>query len=283
MISFKQLFPLLRVVLSLGVSFSALSVYVYYRHAVDTNALFLFAGVFLLSCAASALNQYQEREADALMERTRYRPVPMKMVTFAQIVTIAIITGAAGLSLLYFGTNPVAALIGAVAIFVYNAVYTPCKTRSPFALFPGAIAGALPVLIGCAAAGGRIDEKAFGIALFAFFWQIPHFLLLSIRFADDYRRAGIPTLLSYVSPERIRIIAGIWSLAASAVTVMFPILGIMRSVSLITVIVIMNLIVAAGFLRSLHRNYEVISGRALYAFQGMVFVLLMVQGMVGEG
>jgi heme o synthase len=279
--SVQSIVSLARPTLSLFVAFIALSTHLYFRHAPDPETFFLFTGVFLLSCAASALNQIQERETDLLMERTRTRPLPAGRCTVQRTALLSTFLGALGLFLLYWGANPVSALWGAVAVFVYNAIYTPLKKRTPFALFPGAIAGAIPVLIGCAAAIGRIDTKAVYIALFVFLWQVPHFLLLLLRFDDDYRRSGDATLLSRISRERLKVIIRIWMLAAIAVTTLFPIAGIIRTIPLVTAIAGLNIYMMIILLNSFRGNTSLPSTGSLYVYQGIVFVLLIAQGIVG--
>jgi heme o synthase len=281
-LSIYPIVSLARPTLSLFVSFSAFSVYLYFRNTIDLEAFFLFSGVFLLSCAASALNQIQERHIDAIMERTRARPLPSMQLTMLQTTLFSASAGLLGLGLLFLGTNTVAALFGAVSLFFYNLVYTPLKKRTALALFPGAIAGSLPVLIGCSAATGRIEAKAVYIAIFAFLWQVPHFLLLLLRHKDDYERADIPTLLSKFSAERLRIIIDIWVLAACAATTIFPILRIVRSVPLVAVVTGLNICMVVQLFFSFRGRGKtgLTPAGALYSYQAIVFIVLIAQGII---
>jgi heme o synthase len=276
--SIKTIASLARVTLSLFVTYSALSSYLYFKRVLNPETIFLSVGVFFLSCAASALNQVQERQCDGLMERTRNRPVPAKRLDTWQAVLFSIVSGSLGFGLLLWGTNSKAALIGAITVFVYNCIYTPLKKKTSLSLFPGAIAGALPVLIGCAAAIGSINAKAVYIAIFAFLWQVPHFLLLFCRYKEDYRRAGFMFL--NVTPLRLKIIITIWILAASGVTTLFPLMGIIRNIPLLAIIAALNIYLMSEVYRSLRRKDEIFSTHILYIYQGIVFTLLIIQGVL---
>ncbi len=276
----KSFLSLGRTTLSFFVSFTALSVYLYYRLDVVPGAFFLFSGVFLLACAASAINQLQERKIDSTMKRTKTRPLPAMRMKPIHVASFGGIAGCAGISLLYFGTRPAAALIGGVALFIYNVMYTPLKTRTPFGLISGAIAGALPVFIGCMAAIGRIEAQAVYLAFFAFVWQVPHFLLLLLYHKDDYTRAGIPTLLSRISEDRLRLIVGIWILAACAVVTLFPIVGIVRGLPLTAALACLNAYMIYGLFKFVRGKEGFSSVQALYLYQGAVFAVLIVQRFV---
>jgi heme o synthase len=152
-------------------------------------------GVLLLASGSSALNQWQERAIDASMPRTAKRPLPSGRMSAAHAVAFIAITIVLGLALLAWQSAAVAWL-GVLAVVSYNGLYTLWwKKHWAYAAVPGAIPGALPILMGYAAASGRIDRPA-GIFLFLllFFWQMPHFWVLALRFKGDYAKGGIPTL-----------------------------------------------------------------------------------------
>lgn len=276
----KTVSSLIRATLSAGVALSALAVYLYYSHSFSVTALYLFSGVFLLSCAASMLNQYQERGIDARMERTKSRALPSKQIEPRHAVFFFAITGLSGFAVLWSGTKPLAAIIGALVLGVYNLIYTPLKTRTPFALLVGAVVGAVPSLIGCAAAIGRIEIHAVYIALFIFCWQVPHFLMLMQRFHDDYFHAGFSTLLSQLTSEQVRIVTLVWLLAAGGVAVLFPLVGIVRNPLLITALLLLTLFTIVGFSRFFFGNQGLLPGQSLYFFQGAVFVIIIMQGVI---
>ena len=151
-------------------------------------------GTALVAGGAAVLNQVSERDTDALMERTRSRPLPAGRVTPAEARTFGALLAAIGLALLAFGSNALAALLALATLCIYLLIYTPLKRRSPAATLVGAIPGALPPLIGWTA--GRGDASVGGWTLFAivFLWQVPHFMAIAWMYREDYRRAKFPML-----------------------------------------------------------------------------------------
>jgi heme o synthase len=158
------------------------------------------AGTALVAAGAAVLNQLSERDTDALMRRTRGRPLPDGRVAPADAVWFGLALSAAGLALLALRANALAALLALATLVVYLAIYTPMKRRTPLATLVGAVPGALPPLIGWAAARGTLT--AGGLALFAivFLWQIPHFMAIAWLYREDYAAAGFP-MLSVVDPD----------------------------------------------------------------------------------
>ncbi|HBH50135.1 MAG TPA: hypothetical protein DDX98_15930, partial [Bacteroidales bacterium] len=158
-------------------------------------------GVYLLSAGASALNQYQERKYDAQMERTNKRPIPAKEISANSALTVALVLILAGSMLLYFnGIIPV--VLGLLNIILYNVIYTPLKTRTPFSILPGAVVGAIPPMIGWTSAGlSLFHPTIIYIAVFMFLWQLPHFWLLLIKFGGEYEKAGFSSISRYFNTK----------------------------------------------------------------------------------
>ncbi len=156
-------------------------------------------GTALVACGAAALNQVLERDTDALMERTRMRPLPSRRVTADEATIFGISLGAAGLALLYSAANLLAVLLAFATILIYLLIYTPMKRRSPLATFVGAVPGALPALIGWTAALGSPSVGGWILFAIVFLWQIPHFMAIAWMFRDDYKRAGFP-MWSVIDP-----------------------------------------------------------------------------------
>jgi protoheme IX farnesyltransferase len=175
-----------------------------HRDAVRAVALLL--GTTLVVGAANALNNWLEREVDRRMHRTRARPLPAGRLEPRVALALGIGVPAVALPALAWFTNGLTATLAALALFSYVVVYTPLKQRSPVALFVGAVPGAIPPLMGWTAVTGRIDLP--GLALFAvlFFWQLPHFLAVSIYLKDDYARGGLK-VFALVHGERAAVIA----------------------------------------------------------------------------
>lgn len=187
------------------------------------QGLVVLAGVMLLSSGASALNQVQERDRDALMPRTANRPLPSGRLSHGQGLAFAALATVAGACVLWLGIGRTAGMLGLVAAVLYNGVYTPwLKPTSPFAAVPGAVPGSIPPVIGWVAAGGSLTD-AGAIILFGilFLWQMPHFWALSLRYRADYAAGGFPMVSEVVGVEgTARLIllyaSGLtaWSLAA---------------------------------------------------------------------
>ena len=158
------------------------------------------AGTALVAGGAAVLNQVYERDTDALMRRTRTRPLPDGRVEAADARIFGLALAACGLALLGARAHLLAAALAAATLAVYLIVYTPIKRHSPFATLIGAVPGALPPLIGWAASHGSLSTG--GAALFAivFLWQIPHFMAIAWLYRDDYGKAGFP-MMPVIEPD----------------------------------------------------------------------------------
>jgi protoheme IX farnesyltransferase len=146
--------------------------------------------------AANTLNCYLERDSDRLMARTANRPLPDRRLEPSWALTLGVVMGLFAVPTLTIAVNPITGLLGAIALISYVAIYTPMKQHTPAALFVGALPGALPPLMGWTAVTGSI--AAPGLVLFGvlFFWQIPHFLAISVFRQEEYERAGLKVLPS---------------------------------------------------------------------------------------
>ena len=158
------------------------------------------AGTALVSAGSAALNQILERDADARMRRTMRRPLPDGRLQTTEAVPFAAGLIGAGLAVLALGTNLLAAAVALVTFVSYAFVYTPLKRRTPFAIVIGAVPGALPPMIGWAAARGTLDPVGWPLFGIVFLWQLPHFLAIAWMYRDDYRRGGFP-MLPVVEPD----------------------------------------------------------------------------------
>jgi protoheme IX farnesyltransferase len=151
-------------------------------------------GTALVAGGAAVLNQVYERDTDALMRRTRRRPLPDGRVAPGEAGVFGMLLSVAGLALLAARANVLAAVLAFATLIVYLIVYTPLKKRTSLATLVGAVPGALPPLIGWTASHGSIAPG--GAALFAivFLWQMPHFMAIAWLYRDDYGKAGFPML-----------------------------------------------------------------------------------------
>lgn len=201
--------------LSLAVAFSSVTGYLISSGGADSSLTVMAAGVFLLSSGASALNQYTERDSDALMTRTAGRPLPSGRMTPLTAIAVAVVLLVSGSLLLGFsGRMPF--FLGLVNVLLYNAIYTGLKKRTTLAIVPGALVGAIPPVIGYTAAGGAMTDSIILLfALFMFLWQMPHFWLLLIRYGSEYEKAGIKTLYSTMDSVKIKRLVLVWVIASS--------------------------------------------------------------------
>jgi heme o synthase len=184
----------------LVVATSAATYYLGATAAIDIVPILLAsAGTALVAAGAAVLNQVAERETDALMRRTRLRPLPDGRVGMDEARKFGLMLSACGLVLLATRANLLAAALALGTLVIYLAAYTPMKRRTPLATLIGAVPGALPALIGWTASHGSV--AAGGAALFAivFLWQIPHFMAISWLYRDDYGMAGFP-MLAVIDP-----------------------------------------------------------------------------------
>lgn len=151
------------------------------------------AGVFFITAGASAVNMFLERRTDALMDRTRARPLPMNILSPGTALAIGVFASLGGLLLLLpLGALP--AGIAALSWVLYIVVYTPLKSKTSLNTVVGAIPGALPPLIGWTATGAPLSMLAFIPFLLMFVWQVPHFLALAWMYRDDYEKGGLQML-----------------------------------------------------------------------------------------
>jgi len=157
-------------------------------------------GTTMVAGGAAALNQAWEHDTDRLMRRTSRRPLPGRRLRLADGIVFGVALSAAGLLELSLGVNLLAAAVAAATLVSYVLVYTPMKTRTSLATLVGAVPGALPPMIGWAAATGEITLPAWVLFGIVFFWQMPHFLAIAWLFRSDYAEAGIP-LLPVLEPD----------------------------------------------------------------------------------
>jgi heme o synthase len=148
----------------------------------------------LVAGGTAALNQYVERESDALMRRTAARPLPTGQLRPRDVLLFGIILIVAGAAWLAFAANTLAALVALTTTVLYLGLYTPLKKRTPLSTAVGAIPGALPPLIGWAAAHGSLSLGGWILFAILFFWQFPHFMSIAWMYREDYARAGIKML-----------------------------------------------------------------------------------------
>ena len=177
----------------------------------------LIVGGYCMVGASNAFNQVIEKDLDALMDRTKNRPVPSGRMSPNSALLIASILTITGLVLLYT-INPKTAMFGAISIFLYTSVYTPLKTMTPLSVFVGAFPGAIPFMLGWVAATGEFGIEAGTLFLIQFFWQFPHFWAIGWFLYEDYEKAGffmLPSGKKDKSTALQTILYTVWLIIAS--------------------------------------------------------------------
>jgi heme o synthase len=181
---------------------------------------FATVGTAAVVASANALNMILERDTDALMRRTRLRPLPSGRLGVEAAVAFAIATAAIGLGILYLWVGELPALLSLIALASYVAAYTPLKRVTPLALFVGAVPGAMPPLIGWASATGSLDTLGWLLFGILFVWQLPHFLAIAIFRRDEYARAGHRVLPVVRGVPRTKVEMAVYSVALVAVSLL---------------------------------------------------------------
>jgi len=191
----------------------------------------LAIGGYCMVGASNAYNQVIEKDLDALMDRTKNRPVPAGRMSPNLALVIASILTAIGIALLYT-INPKTAMFGAISIFLYTSIYTPLKTVTSLSVFVGAIPGAIPFMLGWVAATGNFGIEAGTLFLIQFFWQFPHFWAIGWFLYEDYEKAGffmLPTGKKDNGTALQIILYTVWLIIASLLPAFFPIIGLVGS------------------------------------------------------
>ena len=208
--------------LSISVVFSSIAGYLLGAIAVDVYTLILlaFGGYFMVG-ASNAFNQIIEKDLDALMDRTKNRPIPAGRMSVKTAFIIAVIFTLLGIATLYV-INPRTAMYGAISIFLYTCVYTPLKTKTPLAVFVGAIPGAIPFMLGWVAARNDFGIEPGTLFAVQFFWQFPHFWAIGWFLFEDYKKGGffmLPTGKRDKATAVQIIMYTIWTILVSIVPV----------------------------------------------------------------
>lgn len=208
----KQSLSLAKIHLSLFVASASYFGFLLNSVLPQNRGFIVASGVFFLSCACSTLNNIQDRDIDALHERTRNRPLPQKAVTIRYAsVQFCFLMVTAVFLLTYTIETPIPTLLGLLSLVLYNGCYTPLKKRTLFALVPGTLCGTLPPLIGWTAAGGQQSATTILIVMMIFgVWQIPHTWIIILRHFTDSSETSIPGFSDYFSLDSLKRVLFVW-------------------------------------------------------------------------
>jgi len=233
--------------LALSVVFSSIAGYLLGVEVIDVKILILlaFGGYFMVG-ASNAFNQIIERDLDALMNRTKNRPIPSGRMSVTTAFVIATIFTVLGVVILYI-INPQTAMFGAISIFLYTSVYTPLKTKTPLAVFVGAIPGAIPFMLGWVAATDDFGIEPGTLFMIQFFWQFPHFWAIGWFLFEDYKKGGffmLPTGKQDKGTAVQVILYTVWTVMVSII----PVFGFTGKLYLTPVSAVIVFILGMGML-----------------------------------
>ncbi len=245
LVSIKDYLELGKLKIMLPVSLTGFTGYFVYNPHISFSLFLVSLGILFLAVAASVLNQLQEIGIDSKMERTQNRPIPAHRIKVPRAIFFFFSNLIAGITIIYIWGNLNAALIALFTIFWYNVIYTYSKRITAFAVVPGALTGALPPLIGWVAAGGGMwDKPIVFIEFLLFTGQIPHFWLLILKYGEEYKKAGIPSLTEVLSRTQISRLTFTW-VVTSVIAAIFlcyfeifhslPVIGILLAGSAVVI------------------------------------------------
>ena len=277
MINAKIFTSLTKARLAISVVFSSIAGYFLAVDVVDFNELILLVvGGYSIVGASNSFNQIIEKDKDALMDRTKNRPLPAKEITTQNAFWISVFLTLIGLLCLYF-INYKTAFFAAISVFLYTCVYTPLKPITPLSVFVGAIPGAIPFMLGWVAATGSFGIEPGTLFMIQFFWQFPHFWALGWMLDDDYKKAGfimLPTGNRDKSTALQIILYIIWMMIISV----FPYTGLTGDLTLSfgSTIAILTLgIIMLVLAINLYNKMDISSARKL--FYSSILYLTLIQ------
>ncbi len=249
---FQAVLELSKVKITIAVAFTTLTGYILSKQTIDWGVILPVLGIFLLACGSSVVNHLQERKTDANMERTKMRPLPSGKVSLKLAVIIALFELLSGAFLLMISSGIEALLLGLSAVFWYNVIYTYLKKITVHAVIPGSIIGAIPPLVGWISANGSLSNPyAWIMALFFFIWQVPHFYLLALLYANDYKTAGFPSLLNNYTLFQVQRMIFYWVAATAMVSMLMPMFEVTKSYITLLAIGFLSLRILYIFLKPL--------------------------------
>jgi len=256
---------LIRINITLSVTLSACAAEFLVSEKISINLIFPLVAIFLIACGASVLNQFQERKQDAMMNRTKDRPIPSGRLSPQKSLWISIVLLVSGLGILITKHYWVCFILGIINILWYNGLYTWLKRKSAFAVVPGAISGIIPVFMGSTTAGGTLQNPpTLLLALFLFIWQIPHFWLLMLKYGDEYRLAGFPVMTDIFNINQFKNIILAWMIGATGTSLFLVSSGLWILLWPKIIIIGLNILILGFFFQQLmfasKLRYKIIAG-----------------------
>jgi protoheme IX farnesyltransferase len=269
---------LIKLRLTLSVVFSSfISYFLAYSEVNFIQLFYLTIGGILIVSSSNIFNQIIEKDLDKLMKRTKNRPLPKKEISQSLAMTIAIIFTIVGLYFMY-SINLKVAILSAVSVFLYVAIYTPLKLITPLSVFVGAIPGAFPIMIGWVAATNNLGVEAITLFLMQFFWQFPHFWSIGWSQSMDYEKAGfkmLPTGKKDKSTAAQILFYSIWSVLISVIP-FFGITGNLKLsiIGLLIVIILGFILVQKAYLLFVYEKNKNANSLMITSIVYLTFVQL---------
>ena len=276
-INSKIFFSLTKVRLAISVVFSTLAGYILAADKILVlDMLLLLVGGYCMVGASNSFNQIIEKDKDALMNRTKNRPLPTKKITSSNAFWISVFLTIAGLGILYT-INYKTAFFAGLSVFIYTCIYTPLKSITPLSVFVGAIPGAIPFMLGWVAATNKFGIEPGTLFMIQFFWQFPHFWALGWMLDDDYKKAGFNMLPTGQRDKKTAIQIILYVLWMIIISV-FPYSGLTGSLTLSfygVIIVLFVGIIMLFFAINLYNRMDINSAKNLFLYT--IFYLTSIQ------
>jgi protoheme IX farnesyltransferase len=256
----KDYLELSKLKIMIPVSLTGFTGYFIFDPHFSFKIVLITIGILFLAVSSSVLNQIQEVELDSKMNRTHNRPIPAGNINLQKAIIFFLLNFITGTIIIYSAGNHKAVIISLITVFWYNVIYTYSKRITAFAVVPGAVTGALPPLIGWVAAGGGIWDRPVVFLEFLFFTgQIPHFWLLIIKYGEEYKNAGIPSLTNIFSITQINRLTFTWVIFSVVAALFLCYFEIIQKLPAILILLLASVIMIwqfADLFKTMEKNPE---------------------------
>ena len=279
----KDFIVLTKFVLSFAVSLSALFAYMMAKGEAGTDMFIATFAVLLVAMGVSTLNQVQEYKEDALMDRTKHRPIASGKISPTTGLIIAAILVLLSLVLIYDLIGMTGVNLFLFSFIWYNLFYTPLKKKSALAVVPGAILGVIPPAVGWLTAGSSLNEIEFyALGIFYFVWQVPHFWLLAMLHDNSYKSAGYPTPMNLFGKEALKRLTFVW-LILTMFSGLYLVDAFTPVTTTINILLLINLAFAlVSSFALLKRNFQIKDTKILFMKINTAFLLTIILLTVNE-
>jgi len=266
-----------KLTITLPVSLTGFTGFFMYNPHLSTKLILTSFGILLMAVSASALNQVQEAGLDSRMNRTYNRPIPAGRIKLTYGSIFSLCCFLCGTILIFSGGNIKAVLIAIFTVLWYNGVYTYSKRITAFAVVPGALTGALPPLIGWVAAGGGIWDKPIIFLEFLFFiGQIPHFWLLILKYGEEYKKAGIPSLINIFNTGQINRLTFTWIVTSVIAAVFLCYFEVIKTGAVVGILLIASVFLIWKFSSLLHSGSDGKPNKKYSRLLDLYFLLILI-------